>query len=51
MKERTFVGIFLALLGIVMLFGITRSTDVIFVAISIAFFVVCIGYAELCERL
>jgi hypothetical protein len=29
----------------------TRSTDGYFVAASIAFFLVCVAYAEWCERL
>ena len=50
MKERTIVASAVALLVIVsVLFA--RNTDVIFVAVAIAFFGICIAYAEGCEKL
>jgi hypothetical protein len=50
MKERTLVACAVALLAGV---GVLASgnTDVIYVALSIAFFVVCIVYAEGCGKL
>lgn len=50
MKERTIVTSVVALLvaGVVL---VTRNTDVIFVAAAIAFFGICIVYAEGCEKL
>ena len=50
MKERTIVKIMVALMvgTIVLALG---GTDVIFVAASIAFFGICIAYAEGCEKL
>ena len=50
MKERTIVTSVVALLvaGVVL---VTRNTDVIFVAAVIAFFGICIVYAEGCEKL
>jgi hypothetical protein len=50
MKERTLVTGAVALL--VAAVGLaTRTTDVIYIAASIAFFGICIAYAEWCERL
>jgi hypothetical protein len=50
MKERTIVTSAVALLVIVAVL-VTRNTDVIFVAVAIAFFGICIAYAEGCEKL
>ena len=50
MKDRIFAGIAVGLLLTVGILA-TRATDVIFPAASIAFFVICIAYAEGCERL
>ena len=50
MKERTIVITMVALLACV---GVLASgnTDVIYVAVAIAFFGLCIAYAEGCEKL
>ena len=50
MKERTFVGGLVSFLVIGSLLA-TKSTDAIFVAVTIGFFLLCIAYAEGCERL
>jgi len=50
MKERTIVTSVVALL-VAAVVAATRNTDVIFVAVGALFFVVCIAYAEWCERL
>ncbi len=50
MKDRSIAGVLVGILALGGAFA-TRSTDVIFVAASIAFFVLCIGYAEWCGRL
>ncbi len=50
MKNRIVVRSVTALV----VFGValaTRNTDVIYVAVSVLFFVICIAYAEGCERL
>jgi len=50
MKERTVVAGVVALL--VTAVGLaTRTTDVIYVAVGVLFFAICIAYAEWCERL
>ena len=50
MKERTIVKCVVGLLiGAVIL--LTGGTDVVYVAVGIAFFIICIAYAEWCERL
>jgi hypothetical protein len=50
MKERTIVTGAVALL--VTAAGLaTKPTDMIYVAVSVAFFGICIAYAEWCERL
>ena len=50
MKERKIVGGAVAvLIGAVLL--ATRNTDVIYVAVTMFSFVVCIAYAEGCGRL
>ena len=43
-------GIFLALLGARIIWA-RGNTDVIYVVVSIAFFGLCIAYAEGCEKL
>jgi succinate-acetate transporter protein len=50
MKERTLIGYLMALL---ILGGLltTKSMDAIFVAVTVGFFLLCIAYAEGCERL
>jgi len=50
MKERTLVG---GLVAFLMIGGLlaTKSMDAIFVAITVGFFLLCIAYAEGCERL
>ena len=50
MKERTIVTGVVALLATAMLLA-TRNTDVIYVIVSVLFFIICIAYAEWCERL
>jgi succinate-acetate transporter protein len=50
MKERTFVGGLVTFLVIGSLLA-TGKTDVIFVAATLLFFLLCIAYAEGCERL
>jgi hypothetical protein len=50
MKERTFVGGLVAFLILGSLLA-TGSTDGIFVAVTVGFFLLCIAYAEGCERL
>ncbi len=50
MKERTIVtGVVSLLFAVAILF--TGNTDVIFVGASVLFFIICIAYAEWCERL
>jgi hypothetical protein len=51
MKERNVVISVVLLLASVGLVAITRSTDVIYVAVTLVFFGLCIAYAEWCERL
>ncbi len=51
MKERTVVGVIVAILFILVAIGLTKSTDMLFVAAALGFFAICVGYAELCERL
>jgi hypothetical protein len=50
MKERTIVTSIVCLLiaTAVLLAG---NTDVIYVAVAVLFFVICLAYAEWCERL
>jgi hypothetical protein len=50
MKERTIVTGMVALLAAAVVLA-TGNTDVIYVAVTIAFFCICIAYAEWCERL
>ena len=50
MKERIVVGCFVAAPLIACLLA-TRSTDEIFVAVTVGFFLLCIVYAEGCGRL
>jgi succinate-acetate transporter protein len=50
MKERIIVGCFVAIPVIACLVA-ARSTDLIFVAVTVGFFLLCIAYAEGCERL
>ena len=50
MKERMFAGGFVLLLVIAGLVAV-KSTDAIFVAVTVGFFLLCIAYAEGCERL
>ena len=50
MKERTIITSIVALLVAVGVFAM-GNMDIIYVAASIAFFVLCIVYAEGCEKL
>jgi hypothetical protein len=50
MKERKIITGIVALLVIGAVLA-TRNTDAIYVAVSVLFFAICIGYAEWCERL
>ncbi len=50
MKERTVVKSVVALLAACLVFA-TMNTDAIYVAAAVLFFVICIAYAEWCERL
>ncbi|HUB67876.1 MAG TPA: hypothetical protein VL981_10365 [Candidatus Methylacidiphilales bacterium] len=50
MKEKTIVGTIVAVLAGAGVLA-AGSTDVIYVAVSIAFFALCIAYAEGCGRL
>jgi len=50
MKERKIVGGAVAFTGCRIVF-VTRNTDVIYVAVTVFSFVVCIAYAEGCDRL
>jgi hypothetical protein len=50
MKERMFAGGMVALLILAFLILI-RSTDAIFVGVSVVFFLICLAYAEGCDRL
>ncbi len=50
MKERMMVTGAVALLAAAAVL-LTRNTDVIYVAVTVFSFVVCIAYAEGCERL
>ena len=50
MKERTIAGAAVTLLAIGALLA-TGTADSIFVAVTIVFFLICIAYAEWCERL
>lgn len=49
-KERAFITGLVGFLIIGSLIA-TQSTDAIYVAAAIGFFLVCIAYAEWCERL
>jgi len=50
MKERTVVKCAVGLLVAAIILA-TRNTDIIFVGASALFFIICIAYAEWCERL
>ena len=50
MKERTIIKSIVGVLIIAFALA-TRNTDVIYVAVSVFFFIICIAYAEWCERL
>lgn len=50
MKERMFVGGLIAFVILAILI-VTKSTDAIFVAVSVGFFLLCFAYAEGCGRL
>jgi 1,4-dihydroxy-2-naphthoate octaprenyltransferase len=50
MKERAIVATVVSVLAGALILG-TRNTDVIFIAVSIVFFILCIAYAEGCEKL
>jgi hypothetical protein len=50
MKERTLVKSAVGLLAVVVVMA-TGNTDIIYVAVGVLFFIVCIAYAEWCERL
>ena len=50
MKERTVVKSVVGLLVTVIVLA-AGNTDVIFVGATVFFFIVCIAYAEWCERL
>jgi hypothetical protein len=50
MKERTLIQCILAVLAVVIILA-TRNMDLIYIAASALFFIVCIAYAEWCERL
>ena len=50
MKERTFITGLVAFLVIGTLLA-TGSTDGIYIATTALFFLICIAYAEWCERL
>jgi len=49
-KERAFITGLVSFLIIGSLIA-TQSTDAIYVATAIGFFLICIAYAEWCERL
>ena len=50
MKERTLVkSVVGALIAAVIL--LTQNTDVLYIAVGVLFFMICIAYAEWCERL
>jgi uncharacterized Tic20 family protein len=51
MKERNIIISVILILASLGLIAITRSTDVIYVAVGLAFFGLCIAYAEWCEQL
>jgi hypothetical protein len=50
MNERTIIKCVVALLAAVVVVA-TGNTDLIYVGASVLFFVICIAYAEWCERL
>ncbi len=50
MKEKMFAGAFVLLLAITGL-AAARSTDAVFIAVTVGFFLLCIAYAEGCGRL
>ena len=50
MKEKTIVTSVVALLAIAVVLAM-GNTDAIYIAVSVLFFVICIAYAEWCERL
>ncbi len=50
MKERTIVTSLVGLLAVGAVLA-TRNTDVIYVGATVLFFVICVAYAEWCERL
>jgi hypothetical protein len=50
MKNRKFAAVAVGFVVVAGLF-ISRNTDALFVAAGALFFVICIAYAEWCERL
>jgi hypothetical protein len=50
MNERTIIKCVVALLATAVVIA-TGNTDLIYVGASVLFFVICIGYAEWCEKL
>jgi methyl coenzyme M reductase beta subunit len=50
MKERTIVKSAAGLVAAIIVLA-TRNTDAIFVSATLLFFIICIAYAEWCERL
>ena len=50
MNERTIIKCVVALLAAVVVLA-TGNTDLIYIGASVLFFVICIAYAEWCERL
>jgi hypothetical protein len=50
MKERIIVKCVVGLLAGAIILA-TRNTDVIYVGVTLLFFIICIAYAEGCERL
>jgi hypothetical protein len=50
MQERTVVKSLVGLLAIAVVVA-TASTDLIYIAVGVVFFVGCIAYAEWCEKL
>jgi hypothetical protein len=50
MKERNIVGSIVGVLGFVAVLA-SGNTDLIFIAVSIGSFALCIAYAEGCEKL
>ena len=50
MKERTIIKCVVAALAAAVVVA-TGNTDLIYVGASVLFFIICIAYAEWCERL